>query len=172
MLQQFSRLGMILDVTHLCDESFFEAMEAFAGPILASHQNCRSLVPGDRQFSDEQIRLVIERGGILGAAADAWMLDKNWRRSDALLEPITVCLEDIADHIDHVCQLAGNCLHAAIGSDLDGGFGTEQTPRDLASIADLQGISEILRRRGYRESDVDAVFHGNWLRFFRQHLPE
>jgi membrane dipeptidase len=72
------------------------------------------------------------------------------------------------DHIDHVCQIAGSARHAAIGTDLDGGYGTEQSPNDLDTIADLQKIPGILRGRGYAESDVEGIMHGNWLRFFRK----
>jgi membrane dipeptidase len=77
-------------------------------------------------------------------------------------------LEAVIDHIDHVCELAGNSRHAAIGSDLDGGFGTEQSPHDLDTIADLQKIPPLLRKRGYSEADVQAIMHGNWLRVFKQ----
>jgi membrane dipeptidase len=132
LLQEFERLGMILDATHLSDRSFFEALDRFGGPVLASHNNCRALVPNGRQFSDEQIRLLIGRGAVIGAALDAWMLAPGWiigRTSRAIVH-----LDAVADHIDHVCQLAGNCRHAAIGSDLDGGFGTEQVPAGLDRI--------------------------------------
>ena len=77
----------------------------------------------------------------------------------------------MADHIDHVCQIAGNADHAAIGSDLDGGYGTEQTPADLDTIADLQNLVGILGSRGYSDGDVAKVMHGNWIRFFGEHLP-
>ena len=70
-------LGIILDVTHLCDESFWEAIDIFKGPIWASHNNCRALVDHNRQFSDEQIKVIIERGGVIGAAFDAWMLARD-----------------------------------------------------------------------------------------------
>ena len=78
----------------------------------------------------------------------------------------------MADHIDHVCQLAGNARHAGIGSDLDGGYGTEQTPHDLDTIADLQKIADLLRKRGYTEADVEGVMHGNWIRLFRDAWTE
>jgi membrane dipeptidase len=81
-------------------------------------------------------------------------------------------LEAVADHTDYICQIAGNTRHVAIGTDLDGGFGTEQTPGDLGTIADIQKLVAIYRKRGYSEADVDAIFHGNWLRFFRQALPK
>lgn len=169
LLAEFDRLGMILDATHLSDTSFFQALDLFGGPVLASHNNCRALVPGVRQFSDEQIRLLIARGAVIGAALDAWMLAPGWVIGQTSRD--VVDLDAVADHIDHVCQLAGNCRHAAIGSDLDGGFGTEQTPTGLDSIADLQKLATTLDRRGYASDDIDAIFHENWLRFFRAHLP-
>jgi membrane dipeptidase len=82
-----------------------------------------------------------------------------------------VTLERVVDNIDHVCQLAGNCRHVGIGSDLDGGFGNDQTPADLKSIADLQKIPELLAKRGYATADIEAVMHGNWIRFFSEVLP-
>ena len=77
----------------------------------------------------------------------------------------------MVDHIDHVCQLAGNARHAAIGTDLDGGYGTEQTPRDLDTIADIQVIPDLLRKRGYIESDIELIMHGNWERLLGEALP-
>ncbi len=169
LLREFSRLGMILDVTHLCDASMAESLDAFDGPVLASHHNCRALVPGDRQLTDEQIVRLTKRGAVIGAALDAWMLYPGWVRGRTL--PEVVGLDAVADHIDRVCQLAGDARHAGIGSDLDGGFGIEQTPRDLNTIADLQKLAEILASRGYARAAVDAIFHGNWLRLFSQALP-
>jgi membrane dipeptidase len=71
------------------------------------------------------------------------------------------------DHIDRVCQLAGNARHAALGTDLDGGFGREQSPCDLDTIADLRRFPELLRGRGYKDEDITGILHGNWVRFFR-----
>lgn len=170
LLREMARLGVILDVTHLCDESLFQALDLFAGPVLASHHNCRALVPNDRQLSDEQIRLLIQRGAVIGVALDAWMLYPGWVRGQT--SPDVVPLSSVADHIDHVCQIAGNARHSAIGSDLDGGFGNEQTPCELRSIADLQKLAAILASRGYSDEAIDGVFHGNWLRFFSTALPQ
>jgi len=169
LLKEFEQLGMILDATHLSDTSFFQALDIFPGPVLASHNNCRALVPDGRQFSDEQIRLLIERDAVIGVALDAWMLAPGWVRGRTSRE--VVRLDALADHIDHLCQLAGNTRHAAIGSDLDGGFGTEQTPLGMDRISDLQVLEEILTRRGYPGEAIDAIFHGNWLRFFLKNLP-
>ncbi|MDB5299777.1 MAG: Membrane dipeptidase [Phycisphaerales bacterium] len=169
LLREFERVGMILDATHLCDESMAQALDNFGGKVLASHHNCRALVPGDRQLADEQIKRLIQRNAVIGVALDAWMLYPNWVRGQT--KPEVVGLSAVADHIDHVCQIAGSTRHSAIGSDLDGGFGIEQTPRDLNTIADLQKLGGILGSRGYSEADIDLIFHGNWLGFFRDALP-
>jgi membrane dipeptidase len=165
LLQTMEELGMILDVTHLSDDSFWEALEVFDGPVLASHQCCRALVGGDRQFSDEQIRALVERDAVIGVACNIWMLCPGWI---VQTKPEVATMEAIVDHIDHVCQAAGSARHAAIGSDLDGGWGTEQAPRDLNTIAELQQLSALLAKRGYREADIRAIMHGNWLRLFRR----
>lgn len=169
LLREFERLGIILDVTHLSDEGFSQALDAFSGPVLASHNNCRALVPAQRQFSDEQLRLLFARDAVIGVALDAWMLHPGWVRGKT--SPEVVGLEALADHVDHIVELSGSTRHVAIGSDLDGGFGTEQTPRDVKRISDLQRLGAILADRGYADDAIDAVFHGNWLRFFREHLP-
>ncbi|HVW84799.1 MAG TPA: membrane dipeptidase [Bryobacteraceae bacterium] len=166
LLRVMEGLGMILDLTHLADESFWEAARLFHGPVLASHNNCRALTPGDRQFDDDQIRHIVERGGVIGAALDNWMLAPGWTPDPATRPRVT--LEDVANHMDHICQLAGNARHVAIGSDLDGGFGTEQSPADLDTIADLRKLEGILRSRGYSPDDIAGIFHGNWARLFRQ----
>ena len=169
LLRIMDELGMMLDVSHLTDESFHEALDRFQGPVLASHSNCRALVPGDRQLDDAMIRRMIERDGVIGAVMDAWMLQPDWVRGVTTNETLT--LQAVADQIDHVCQLAGNGRHAAIGTDLDGGYGIEQTSNDLDTIADVQKIPHLLRTRGYGEEDIAAVMHGNWLRVLKRGLP-
>ena len=170
LLKEFMRVGMILDVTHLADTSFFQSLEIYEGPMLASHHNCRALVPGDRQLTDEQIRLLIERKAIIGAVFDAWMLYPGWKRG--VTQPEVVGIEAAADHVDHICQMAGNTSHCAIGTDLDGGFGNEQTPRDLDTITDVHKLEEIFAKRGYKQEDIEAIFFGNALRFFSESLPK
>lgn len=169
LLNEFQRLGMVLDVTHLADKSFAHALDVYEGPLMASHHNCRALVPGERQLTDEQIKLLLSRNAIIGTAFDAWMLYPGWKRGQT--DSRLVKIEDAASHIDHICQLAGNARHCAIGSDLDGGFGTEQTPGDLDTITDLHKLENILAARGYAADDIDAIFFGNWLRFFIDTLP-
>jgi membrane dipeptidase len=168
LLREMERLGLILDATHLCDESFWEALDHFQGPVWASHNNCRALVPHHRQFSDEQLKELIRRGGVIGAVLDAWMMVPGWFRGKTKPEEAGLRLERLCDHVDHVCQLAGNARHAGIGSDLDGGFGREQCPADLETIADLARLPDMLKNRGYADADVAAIAHGNFIRFLRE----
>lgn len=167
LLREISRLGLILDVTHLCDECFWQALEIHEGPLWASHQNCRALVPHMRQFSDEQLRALIARGAVIGCALDAWMLVPGWVRGKTTPQSSGVMLSNFVDHMDRLCQLAGNASHIGIGSDLDGAFGTEQTPQDLETIAGLEKLPGMLASRGYSEDDIRGIQSGNFIRFLR-----
>jgi membrane dipeptidase len=167
LLAEMQRLRIILDATHLCDESFWEALDAFAGPVWASHNNVRALVPDLRQFSDEQVKALIDRGAVIGAVFDAWMLVPDWIRGKSTPENTGLKLDHVINHIDHICQLAGNAQHVGIGSDLDGGYGREQTPADVDTIADLARLPQLLSARGYSKTDISLIMHGNWMRFLQ-----
>ena len=167
LIDEMERLGLILDATHLCDDSLREALDRFQGPIWASHSNCRSLVPHNRQFSDDQIRELLDRGAVIGAVFDAWMLVPNWVRGETTPESASVTLDTVVDHIDHVCQIAGHARQVGIGSDLDGAFGREQCPADVQTIANLTDLASVLSRRGYTPDDVQNVLCGNFVRFLR-----
>jgi len=168
LLKEMEHLNIILDATHLCDDSFWQALNHFKGHIWASHNNCRALVNHNRQYSDEQIKELINRGAVIGAALDAWMMVPGWVRGVSTPKNTNCNLEVMIDHIDHICQIAGNALHVGIGSDLDGAFGREQCPYDLETIADLQKIPLLLKNRGYSEADIENMMHGNWLGFLHK----
>jgi membrane dipeptidase len=168
LLREMERLGIILDATHLCDDAFWDAMDLFRGPIWASHNNCRALVEHNRQFSDEMIRALIGKGAVIGGALDAWMMAPGWVRGKSDPEKMDCDLEKVIDHLDHICQVAGNALHVGLGTDLDGAFGKEQCPYDLETIADLQKMRGLLAKRGYSTEDIAGILHGNWLRFLRE----
>jgi membrane dipeptidase len=172
LLKEMDSLNMILDATHLCDDAFWDAMDLFKGHVWASHNNCRSLVDHNRQFSDDMIKVLIERNAVIGAAFDAWMIVPDWIRGKSLPEQMDCTIDKILDHLDHICQLAGNTLHVGMGTDLDGGYGREQSPYDLDTIADLAGIPERLTKRGYTVADIENIMHGNWLRFLHRALPD
>lgn len=168
LVEEMDRLGMILDVTHLCDDTFWECLDIFKGPVWASHSNCRSLVNDPRQFSDEQIKALIDRGAVIGTVFDAWMLVTGWIRGETTPESSGVKIEAAVEHIDHICQLAGSAKHCGLGSDLDGGFGKEQCPMDLDTIADLTRIADLLKDRGFSEEEVDGVMSGNFVKFVKE----
>jgi membrane dipeptidase len=165
LLKEMERLNIILDATHLCDDAFWDALSIFKGPVWASHNNCRALVNHNRQFSDDMIKALIERGAVIGGALDAWMMVPDWIRQQSTPQQMNCCLETLMDHLDHICQIAGNSLHIGIGSDLDGAFGKEQCPYDLETIVDLNKIPGLLSKKGYTQEDIRNVMHGNWLRF-------
>ena len=174
LLAEMDRLGMILDASHLCDEAFWDSLDLFHGPVWASHNNCRALVPHPRQFSDEQIHALVARRAVIGVVLDAWMLVPGWVGGDGVHAPestpqgMGVTLQRVVDHIDHICQLAGNARHVGIGSDLDGAYGTEQGPTDVDTIADLQKIPALLAARGYHDDDIAAICRENFVRFLRE----
>ena len=168
LMKEMESLNLILDVTHLTDEGMQMALDSYQGPVWASHHNVRKLVPNQRQLTDEQIRQLIEREAVIGGMLDCWAMDIRF--IDTVSDPwqLDIKLQNLADHWDHICQIAGNSNHVAIGSDLDGIFGTEQSPWDMNSISDLQKFEKILTVRGFTDEDVDNIFHDNWLRFIRK----
>jgi len=170
LLNAADQLGVIIDLTHLSDTSLTQALDHFPGRVIASHHNCRALVPGDRQLCDEHIDRLIERDAVIGCALDAWMLAPGYVIGEPT--PPSLTLGAAADHIDYICQRVGNARHVALGTDLDGGFGHEQTPTDLKSIADLRKLIDLLEARGYSQADREAICCGNWLRVLRESLPQ
>jgi len=168
LLKKMEEFNMILDATHLCDDAFWQAIDNFHGHVWASHNLCRAIVDHNRQFSDEMIKVLIERGAVIGAAFDAWMIVPGWERGKSTPKGMNCNIEKVVDHIDHICQLAGNCSYVGIGSDLDGAFGKEQCPYDLETIADLQTIPFLLQKRGYSSNDIENIMHRNWISFLRK----
>ena len=165
LLKEIEKLNLILDVTHLCDQSFWETLDNYNGNLWASHSNTRTIVPDERQFSDDQIKELIKREAVIGMAFDAWMMIPNWERGISNPVQKKLLIENIVDHIDHICQLTGSSNHIGLGSDLDGGFGKEQCPSDLDTIADLQKLDRILKKRGYSDDDINKIFNKNFIDF-------
>lgn len=168
LLREMESLGMMLDISHLAEQSVWEALGAFSGVVIASHANCREYVPTDRQLSDDTIRALAERDGVIGAVLHNAFLVGGYVRGSG----VPVHLDAVVQHIDRVCQLTGSARHSAIGSDFDGGAGVESTPVELDSVADLGRIGDALSSRGYSAADVEGILGGNWLRVLRRGLPE
>ncbi len=173
LLVALQAAGILVDVTHLTDQAHWELMDIYDGPVCASHHNCRALTPGQRQLTDDMIDSIAQRDGVIGTAFDSWMLDPNWRRDlRACDQQSGATLQTVVDHIDHIAQLTGTSRHCGIGTDLDGGFGTEQAPRGLNTIADLQSLVPLLHDRGFGDDDVAGILAGNWLRLLGQHWKD
>ncbi len=168
LLRAMDELNIILDATHLCDTAFWEAMDIYTGPVWASHNLVREIVPHNRQFSDPMIKELLERKAVIGMAFDAWMMIPGWQRGKTTPQETGLKIAHIIQHIDHICQMAGNAKHVGIGSDLDGAYGKEQSPGDLETIGDLQTIPDLLQNRGYSESDIEQIMWRNWVDFLER----
>jgi membrane dipeptidase len=169
LLTVMADLGMVLDVSHMSDESFFEAVDRFEGCTVASHSNPRARVPSPRHLSDEMIRRLAERDGMIGVMPINNFLRHGWTKRDG---KAAVTLADVAAAIDHVCQVVGDAAHVGIGSDFDGGFGAERAPAEMDTVADLWRIGPALGEMGYGDDEIAAILSGNWLRLLRAALPE
>jgi membrane dipeptidase len=169
LLAVMADVGLVLDVSHLAEEAFFEALDCFEGRIVASHANPRARVPGPRQLSDEMIRRLAGRGGVIGIVFYNGFLRPDWSKGDAKNR---VTVADAAAAVDHVCQVVGDAAHVGLGSDFDGGFGAEGAPAEMDTIADLPRIGPALAEMGYGEEEITAILGGNWLRVLRAALPE
>ena len=172
LYQAMREAGMILDITHMADQAVWESFDAWDGPVLASHCTCRSIVPGQRHLTDDMIREVIRRDGIIGMVFCQFFIDPDiqWETRPPRHEwDSKYGMEGLLPHIEHIADLAGGSLdNIAIGTDMDGGLGAEVTPTDVDTIADLQGFADVLRGAGISDSDIAGILHGNALRMFRR----
>jgi len=172
LLRVMSDLGLMLDLSHSSDESFFESLDHFEGAVIASHANPRALwldevKAPERALSDEMIRQLAARDGVMGIVPYNRFLKATWKVSDGK----TLSVNHIAAMMDHVCQITGSADHVGIGSDLDGGFGAESIPAEMDTVADLKKVEEALRAKGYSDGDTEKIMSGNWLRILRKGLP-
>lgn len=166
LLEVMASFNAILDLSHMAEASFLESIDRYEGVIIASHSNPRRFRNSDRHLSDEMIRRLAERDGVMGIVLYNYFLTEDWDKRQRL--PFSV----IADAIDYVCQITGSAAHVGIGSDLDGGFGRESIPQGLDTVGDLLRIADALRERSYEEDDIAAIMGGNMIRKLRQSLPE
>ena len=169
LLEVLANFNAILDLSHMAEQAYLEALESYEGDvIIASHSNPRKFRNTDRHLSDQMIRLLSERDGVMGIVPYNNFLTDTWRAGDRKSDvPLTV----VIDAMDHVCQVTGSVRHVGIGSDFDGGFGTASIPDGLDTVTDLFSISDGLRTRGYSDSDIEAIMSGNFLRKLHQALP-
>lgn len=169
LLDLMADFGVGLDLSHMAERAAWEALDCFEGVLLASHSNPRAIVPGDRHLSDALIQGIAERDGVIGIVPYNKFLRPDWRKGE---RKERVTLVDVVRVIDHVCQRVGDADHVALGSDFDGGFGSESAPAGIDTVADLQKIAPALGEYGFELDHVAAIMGGNWLRLLRRLLPE
>lgn len=173
LLSAMADFNFTLDLSHMDERAAIEALDIYEGPIVGTHANCASLMPNantNRHFTDKIIEGIIEHHGVIGIVPFntylkvGWMRDKGYSRDE-------VPLQTVVNHIDHVCQIAGDSLHVGIGSDFDGGFGLQSVPPEIDTVADLQKLAPLLSARGYNQTDIENILGNNWLNHLKKNLP-
>jgi membrane dipeptidase len=162
LLREMGRLNLTLDLTHMSEHACLEALVTYDGFVMASHSHSRRIVDRSRLLSDDVIRGIVERDGMIGVLPLNWALDPNWKRGG---NKNTVTLDAVVEAIDAVCQIAGDARHVGIGSDFDGGQGAESVPAELDTVGDLPNLASSLRNRGYTQQEIAGIMAGNWARF-------
>jgi membrane dipeptidase len=170
LLSEMEGEPVILDTSHMAEASFFEALSLYGGPVIATHSNCRTLIPTDRQLSDEMIQAIVKRKGVIGAVLFNRFLSPDWDQAGRVKERVT--LTHFTKQVEHICEVAGNSDHVGIGSDFDGGFGSESIPAELDTIADLPKIADALTKAGFSEKEVNGIMGENWLKLLNRTLPD
>jgi membrane dipeptidase len=166
-----AEFGFGLDLSHMDEQAALQALDTYPGQVLASHSNASSLLKGlesNRHLSDRLIRGLVEREAVIGVVPYNVFLKEGWKRGDSRQD---VSLRNLVEHIDHICQIAGDAKHIGIGSDFDGGFGVQCTPQEIDSIADLQRLTPLLNERGYSQAEQADILANNWLNCLRKILP-
>lgn len=168
LLSAMEREQVILDTSHMAEASFFEALDAFHGPVIATHSNCRELIPTDRHLTDDMIRAIVERDGMIGVVLYNKFLSPDWEIGQ-VKEHVT--LAHVVRQVKHLREVAGDSGHIGIGSDFDGGFGSESIPAELDTIADLPKVGVALTNAGLSEHEAEGILGRNWIKFLTRALP-
>jgi membrane dipeptidase len=172
LLKSMAKIGFTLDISHMSQVPVLEALDLYEGQVIASHANANALLknmPFERHLTDEAIHRLVERDGVMGIIPFNAFLDWEWKSGNPRE---SVRLEQLIRHIDHICQIAGDARHVAIGSDFDGGFGWPDVPYEIDTIADLQKLENPLLEKGYNDENVTAILAGNWQRKLESILSE
>lgn len=151
-LEEMNRLGMIFDVSHLCDSNFWDIKDIMDGPFIASHSNCRALCDHPRNLTDEMIKALAEHNGVMGMNFAPAFVSKD-----------NPTVEDLVDHIDHIVNLVGPD-YVGIGADFDG---ITKTPKGLEDVSKIPNITRVLVKREYSDEDITKILGGNYLRVFK-----
>lgn len=166
LLNGMAELDMILDLSHVSEEAFLEAVDLYPKSVIVSHSNPHPFLPTDRGLSDAMIKKLAQRDGVIGIVPYNEFLLPGWHPGSP-----RASINRVVEAVDYVAQLTGSSRYVAIGTDFDGGLGPEALPEGMDTIADVQKIISALQDAGYSRSDVQAVARDNWLRILRKTLP-
>ena len=158
LLKAMRRKRVILDLSHMAEQAVADAFAMWRGPIMASHSNSRAIVPGDRQVTDETVKEIARRDGVIGVS----FYQKHLRSSGR------ATLDDVVKHVLHHAHAAGGPERVGLGTDLDGGFDSKQAP--LSDLAELKELAVRLRRH-FTKTQVEGVMGDNWIEFLGRSLP-
>jgi len=168
LLDGMADLGFILDISHMDEKAVLQSLDYYPKTIMASHANAKALIKGtesNRFLSDNVIRRLARRNGVIGVVPYNRFLQAGWQASDG---KESVSLEKVAEQIDYICQLTGDAGHVGLGTDFDGGFGVQKAPAEVDTIADLQKLAPILAGKGFSDADIGLIFYKNWLLFLER----
>lgn len=166
LVAKIEEKGMIHDLSHLCDTAAWQLLEITQGPVIASHSNSRTILGQDdpRQLPDRLIQAIGQRNGIIGINLLSRFLISHGRQRRA-------SLRETVQHIEHICEHMGHRKGIALGSDMDGGFGTDQLPQGIEQPADYSLLLEELARLGWNDTELAGFAHNNWLQWMKKNLP-
>lgn len=156
VVKAMNRLGMVIDLAHIAEAGFWDTLALSSKPVIVSHANCRTLCEHQRNLSDSQIKALAQTQGVLGITFVAEFVAKD------------ASIENVVEHIDHACQIVGDCLHVGLGSDFDG---ADKMPKGLEDVTKVPNIISLLRKKGYKEQDIEKIMGGNFIRVLRDNLP-
>lgn len=186
VIREMNRLGMLVDISHVSDQTFWDVLDTSAAPIIASHSSARALAAHKRNMTDEMIRALADKGGVMhinyynvflddayAARSSAWNRanpDTGAGDSDARTRAKLAAigrppLDTLLDHFDHAIQIAG-IEAVGLGSDFDGVDG--ELPEDMEDISQVPNIADGLAKRNYSQEEIDKVLGLNSLRILRE----
>jgi membrane dipeptidase len=154
-VEELDRLGMLIDISHLSDAGFWDLLDVAKGPVMASHSNARAICDHPRNMTDDMIRTMADRGGVMGM---------NF--APGFVHPTSPTVKSVVDHIDYIVGLVGPD-HVGLGSDFDG---IPYTPEGLEDVTKMPNITAELVGRDYSEEDVKKILGLNHLRLMKEVL--
>jgi membrane dipeptidase len=171
VINECNRLGILVDTSHMTDQGFMDTVEISRDPVIASHSNCRALCGSMRNLSDDMIKALVEKGGVIGVNYVPFFLsDINYvklRSGDEVekkkLEAITV--DRAIDHIKYLEKVIGNTKHIGLGSDFDG---VPTIVKGLEDVSKLPNLTKALFERGYSDQDIENILGLNFLRIIKR----